>query len=65
MSHYQLPHPMNINTEKIHNDSLDAIDIVTKYHFDYNWKHFKATMDGLVHLQDTYAKAKERADVEL
>jgi hypothetical protein len=65
MSHHQLSHPMNINTEKIWNNTLDVIDIITKYYFNYNWKHFKAAMDALVHFQDTYAEAKYRADAEL
>ena len=65
MSHHQPSHPMDIDTEKIRNDSIKVINIVTKYHFNFNWKRFKAAVDALVHLQDIYAKAKDRADAEL
>ena len=68
MSHHQPSHasqPMDIDTEKIHDDSINVINIITKYHFDFNWKHFKAAVDALVHLQDIYVKAKDKADAEL
>ena len=65
MSHHQPSHPMDIDTEKIRDDSIKVINTITKYHFDFNWKRFKAAVDALVHSQDIYAKAKDRADAEL
>ena len=56
---------MDIDTEKISNNSINIINIIMKYHFNFNWKHFKAAVDALVHSQDIYAKAKDKADAKL
>ena len=65
MSHQYLSHPMNINTEKGHEDSLDVVNVITKCHFNFKWKRIKAAMDALVYPQDIYAKAKDKVDAKL
>ena len=65
MSHHWLSHSMNINIEKNHNNLLGVINTIAKYYFNFNRKHFKAAVDALVHSQDIYAEAKNKADAEL
>lgn len=60
LSYHWLSHPMNISIEKIHNNLLDVINIIAKYFFNFNWKHFKAPVDALVHSQDIYVEAKNK-----
>jgi hypothetical protein len=47
---------MNINTEKIPNNTLDVIDIVTKYYFDYN----SNVVEKAKHMTKCCAKAKDK-----
>ena len=65
LSYHWLSHPMNIDIEKIHNNLLDVTNIIAKYYFNLNWKHFKAPVDALVHSQDIYVEAKNKEDAEL
>ena len=51
---------MNINTEKICEDSLDIVKVITKSHFDFKWKWIKAAMDALVYSQTYMLKQKTK-----